>query len=253
MVRSKPRFFDQENACLLLHLSQPSTNIFGRRARATIPAIPQIGKQRPIFGQLAPVVDEALGNQLGVKWNLPGRAFVFALWNVQHPRRADTPYVTGAATGSLIQTTARKGTYPWNPTAIGLVLATRREQDHPRLIVAVTESPDLLLRTAFRIIFDARAGVGRDFEVLFRPAEWRLNRAQIAIDRGCRQSLFAEMFFEPHDVLRGNSGGVVMLDQCHEFGHVETCLIDAARPDFGLFCPHGNQVRSVFGGNMTKP
>src|SRR5580704_5623351 len=240
MVRSEARFFDQEYSCLFLHLPQPSTDVLGGGARATISPILQIGEQRAIFGQLAPVIDEALGNQRGVKRNLPGRAFVFALGDVEHPRRADPLYVTGMPTSNLVQTTPSKSAYPWNPAAIGLLFTTRRQQDDARLIVAVTESPDLLPRPAFRIIFDTRAGVGRDFEVLFSPAEWRLNRAQVAIDRGCRQSLFAEMFFEPHDVLRGHSGGVVMLDQCHEFRHVETCLIDAAGSDSRLFRPHGN-------------
>src|SRR5260370_6763292 len=106
MVRSKPRFFDQENTCLLLHLSQPSTNVLGRRARAAISAIPQIGKQRPIFGQLAPVVDEAFRNQLGVKWNLPSRAFVFALGDFEHPCRDDPLYVTCMAPINLLLTSA---------------------------------------------------------------------------------------------------------------------------------------------------
>src|SRR6266853_2700370 len=67
MVWSEARFLDQEYACLLLHLSQPSTDVLGGGARATISAILRVGKQRPMFGQLAPVVDEALGNQLGVE------------------------------------------------------------------------------------------------------------------------------------------------------------------------------------------
>src|SRR5437879_946919 len=108
MVRSKARFFHQEYACLLLHLSQPSTDVFGRSARATISAIFQIGEQRPIFGQPAPVLDEALGNQLGVKRSLPGRPFVFALRYIKHPRRADPLYVPGIATGNLVQTTTRE-------------------------------------------------------------------------------------------------------------------------------------------------
>src|ERR1700748_3760356 len=124
MVRSEARFFDQEFSCLFLHLPQSSTDVLGGGARATISPILQIGEQRAIFGQLAPVIDEAFGNQLGVKRNLPGRTFVFALGDVEHPRRADPLYVTRTATGNLIQTTAGKGTYPWNPTAIGLVLAT---------------------------------------------------------------------------------------------------------------------------------
>src|SRR5947209_1508333 len=110
MVRSKAWFFDQNYPCLLLHPPQPSTDVLGRGARATIPASGQIGKQRPAFGQLAPVLDETLGNQLGVKRNLPGRAFVFALGNIKHPRGADPLYVTGIATGNLVQTTTRKGT-----------------------------------------------------------------------------------------------------------------------------------------------
>src|SRR6266446_5504540 len=242
MVWSEARFFDQEYACLLLHLSQPSTDVLGSGARTTISAILQVGKQRPVFRQLAPAREEALGNQLGMKWDLPGRAFVFALWDVEHPRRADPLYVMGTATSNLVQTTTRKSTYPWNPTTIGLVFATCRRQDDARLIVVITESPHLLPRPTFRIVFDARAGIGRNFVVLFRPAKRRLDRAEIPIDRGCRQTLFAEMFFEPHDFLRGHSGRLVMLDQCHEFRHVETCLIDAAGSDFRLFRPPGNQV-----------
>src|SRR6266403_614013 len=114
MVRSKARFFDQEYPCLLLHLSQPSPDVLGGGARATISAILQVRTQRPIFGQLAPVVDEALGKQLGVKRSLPGRPFVFALRYIKHPRRADPLYVPGIATGNLVQTTTREGTYPWN-------------------------------------------------------------------------------------------------------------------------------------------
>src|SRR6266446_7737159 len=179
MVWSEARFFDQEYACLLLHLSQPSTDVLGSGARTTISAILQVGKQRPVFRQLAPAREEALGNQLGMKWDLPGRAFVFALWDVEHPRRADPLYVMGTATSNLIQTTTRKSTYPWNPTTIGFVFATRRQQDDASLIVAITKSPHPLLCPASRIIFDARTGVGRDFEVLSRPGERRFDRAQI--------------------------------------------------------------------------
>src|SRR5437762_3876722 len=128
MVRSEARFFDQKYTRLLLHLSQPSTDVLGGGACTTISPILQVGEHRPFFGQLAPVIDEALGDQLGVKRDLPGRAFVFAFRDIQHPRRADPRYVTGTATSNLIQTTTRKRTYPWNPTAIGLVLATRRQQ-----------------------------------------------------------------------------------------------------------------------------
>src|SRR6516162_2695739 len=108
MIRSVPWFFDQKYPCLLLYLSQPMTNILGRRARAAISAIGQVGKQRPIRGQIAPIVDEALGNQLGMKWDLPSRTFVFAVQDIDHPGRADPLYVTGSATGDLIQTTTGK-------------------------------------------------------------------------------------------------------------------------------------------------
>src|SRR3984893_17864970 len=101
VVRSEARFFHQEHACLLLYLSPPSPDVLGRGARATISAILQIGKQRPILGQPAPVVEEALADQLRMKRNFSGRAFIFALWDIEHPSRADPVYVTRITTSHL--------------------------------------------------------------------------------------------------------------------------------------------------------
>src|SRR6516162_1364394 len=124
---------------VLLHTSQPSTDILGRRACATISAIGQVGKQRPIRGQLAPIVDEALSDQLGMKRYLPGRAFVFAVWDIEHPRRADPSYITRRATSDLIQTTTRKRQITMVSSDDRFSLAACRRQNDARLIVGVAE------------------------------------------------------------------------------------------------------------------
>ena len=47
---------------------------------------------------MAPIIDEALSDQLGMKRNLASSAFVFAVRDIDHPDRADPLYVTSSAT-----------------------------------------------------------------------------------------------------------------------------------------------------------